>query len=253
MLENAKMGELSEELEQSLTFLNEAINYKKELNGGNENDQYIHLSRMIRGVVKALKGNYTEQVKEHEEVFKFFSGIKEYRRQIYTAYYLLHFGWDKAGWQERYTNEFDEYEIYFTEWNEFNDILEGDVKYAIIKAVFALRKAVRLQFNKANEQDARKKYEDLVAILKNKNGESHNQYLDDGTVAVSAVLDYALYLDDTIAHKKNKEKITLLKEVISFASDLLTIKNTSNWEHMKVIYHRANELEHLAEKHDVQL
>lgn len=234
---------------KSIAFLNKAIDYKLSINGNDKNDIHIHFSKMIRGVVKALQGDYIEQVKEHKEVFDFFSSVKEYRRKSYTAYYLLHFGWDKAGWQERYTKEFDPYEIYFTERNDFNDILEGDVKYSIIKAVVALRRAVRLQFNKANEQDAAQKFYNLRSILKHKNGENPNQYLDDGTVSVSAVLDYALYLNDMVGQKKDPERMALLKEVISLAYSLITIKSTADGEHMKVLYHRRNELDSLIERY----
>lgn len=202
--------------DQSLQFFDEATAFKMEINHGRK-DLYFYLSKMIRGVVLGLMGNYEDQFTTHQEVYDFLSvSTKEYRRYAYTGYYLLHFGWDKLGWEARHTAESKAYEAYFTINDEFIDILEGDVKYAIITTVVELRKAARYSEGTAAELH----FAELKKLLEpKKNG---SRYLDDGTVAVSAVLDYALYLEDRVTREGDETDLAKLQHVISLARAMLT-------------------------------
>lgn len=236
---------------KSIQFFDEAIAFKLSINGGVTKDLYLNLSKMIKGVALGLMGNYDEQSEIHKEVFEFLS-TKDYeqRRKVYTGYYLLNFGWDRIDWKNRNNNEKTIYESYYSVDEKTAEVLEGDVKYSIIKAVVDLRKIVREGLTIGNRNKAQENYQVLIAILENKNKKLGARFLDDGTVAVSAVLDYAFYLDEVV-ERKSEAQINQIKAVIQFAIKMLTIKDNNGYPLGRIVYNRSADLDSLCEKYQV--
>ena len=237
--------------QQSIQFFDEAIAFKLSVNGGQTKDLYLNLSKMIKGVALGLMGNYGAQFSLHKEVFEVLSA-KDYeqRRKIYTAYYILNFGWDKIGWKNRDSVEKATYESYYSVDEKVAEVLKGDVKYSIIKAVVDLRKTVREGLSVRNQYLATNYYNVLSSILETKNQNRKARVLDDGTVAVSAVLDYAFYLDEVV-ERKNEVQINQIKEVIQFAIKMLTIKDENGHSIGRIVYHRNADLDSLCDIYQI--
>lgn len=215
---------------KAIEIFEESINFKKSVLKANDADLYLNISRMIKGVAHVLNGEYQLQKENHEAAFKCFSNIKdkEYRRYSYTAFYLLHFAWDELGWKQRDEAKANpDLDEYLKQYCLNEKILEGDIKYMIIKSIVGLRVAVR----KDDQPEAGAHYNNLMELLDKKKHTS--RYIDDGTVAVSAILDYGLYLKD-----KNLDSAEVLKKV----NEMLQYHD-KNGNLLPIQYHRRNELE----------
>jgi len=233
---------------QSILFFDEAIAFKRAING-NKNDLSINISKMIKGVALGLMGEYDSQFDVHKEVFEFLSAKDyEYRRLAYTGYYLFQFGWDRIGWKNRDNGSAADFEKYLGPKEDFAGVLEGDVKYTIIKAVVDLRKTIWVVDEQVNELEASERFLALRSILLNKNKQRMGRFLDDGTVAISAILDYGLFLDRKIDMAQTVDHASLA-QVIWLADKLLTIRDVDCNSIGSIVYNRGDDFAYLQEKH----
>lgn len=220
------------DLNRAINYFKDALDFKESLGVDTKTDLYSNVSRMIRGVAYGLNSDYELQEADHKSAFEEFSkSSREFRRYAYTAFYWLHFAWDRIGWANRGNEESKEYDIYLDKYDDYEKNLEGDVKFAIIKSIVKLRKAVREDDSDA----AHSNFDSLKSFLDRK--KTNGCFIDDGTVSVSAVLDYALFLEEKEQYDDARKKAKLAQEMLVFRkSSELILKRT---------YNRTNELEDL--------
>lgn len=211
----------------------EAIDYKKEDRAVDDSNLYLNFSHMIKGVAHVLDNDYVLQRENHWMAFNCFSKHedREYRRYSYTAFYLLHFAWDEIGWDNRAAALKDSTVIrMLKEYRRHMTILDGDIKFRIITSIVELREAVR----EPDAYAAEESYRSLMTLLEDKKHKISGRYIDDGTVAASAVLDYGLFLLE-IGNPLALELLHKAEEMLQFIDE---DGNTA-----LVQYHRRQELE----------
>lgn len=232
--------------DKSIGYFDSAITFQRKLANVPETEQErfvnfgISLSLLIKGVVEGLQGKFAAQQETHLLALVQFTREDEHRRRFYIAYYLLHFARDRQMLgMVADTNEIDTLEAQFnTLAQAAASACKGDVKSTIINAVVALRNAV----SQGQRAEASASYTTLLDVLK-KNG---TRYLDDGTVSVSAVLDYALLLENQVKERADIADMNTLQAVIAQANAMLVAyPDDPEGTKGRIGYHRAAEIDRL--------
>lgn len=237
----------------ALDYFEDAITYSEELKGKVPDSlekvdldklgtyKGIFYSKLILGVVQGLEGDFDKERETHEETLRYFQLVIEQRRGFYVAYYLLHFAWDsQLVYQNTTPAVIKEHLDNYLKWHEESTVaLEGDIKSAIIQEIVGLRLAVLLE---DNGDEAASRYNRLIRLLeKKKNGE---RYLDDGTVSVSAVLDYAQYLKKKVNDQGLVDLSGQAADVAQMARAMLVAYNDDG-NIQRIGYHRTAEVDAL--------
>ncbi|MFB2120304.1 hypothetical protein [Parapedobacter sp. 2B3] len=236
--------------DKSISYFDSAVTYQRKLVNLPETEQEqfvnfgISLSLLIKGVVEGLQGKFAAQQETHLLALAQFTREDEHRRRFYIAYYLLHFARDRQmlGLITD-TNEIDTLDAQFnTIAQAAASACKGDVKSTIINAVVALRNAV----SSGQRADAKACYATLLKLFK-RNG---TRYLDDGTVSVSAVLDYALLLENKVKNQATTEAMETLQAVVAQANAMLVAyPDDPEGTKGRIGYHRTAEVERLYEQY----